>query len=73
MIGAVVGEQFFRAGNKPGIGIVHRERTVAEGHLPADVRGGSILAATLGIVVFLFFGWLSNAVVGHWYEPPASR
>ena len=67
VIGAVVGEQFFRAGNKPGIGIVI-ESYRQKGIYP-QVWGGLILAATLGIIVFLFFGWLSNAVVGHWYDP----
>ena len=67
MIGAVVGEQFFRAGNKPGIGIVI-ESTARRACYP-QVCGGLILAAALGIIVFLFFGWLSNAVVGHWYDP----
>ena len=67
MIGAVVGEQFFRAGSKPGIGIV-LESYRQKGIYP-QLWGGLLLAATLGIIVFLFFGWLSNAVVGHWYDP----
>lgn len=67
VIGAVVGEQFFRAGSKPGIGIV-LESYRQKGIYP-QLWGGLILAATLGIIVFLFFGWLSNAVVGHWYDP----
>jgi hypothetical protein len=31
--------------------------------------GAVILAALLGILVFWAFGFLSNRVVGHWYEP----
>jgi hypothetical protein len=27
-----------------------------------------ILTALLGISVFVFFGWLSNLVIGRWYE-----
>ena len=69
VIGAVVGEQFFRAGDKPGIGIVmegYRQKAVYP-----QVYGGLILGSGLGILFFLVFGWLSRRVVGHWYE--ASR
>ena len=69
VIGAVVGEQFFRAGDKPGIGIVmesYRQKAIYP-----QVYGGLILGSGLGILFFLVFGWLSRRVVGHWYE--ASR
>jgi NitT/TauT family transport system permease protein len=69
VIGAVVGEQFFRAGDKPGIGIVmesYRQKAIYP-----QVYGGIILGSGLGILFFLVFGWLSRRVVGHWYE--ASR
>jgi len=69
VIGAVVGEQFFRKGDKPGIGIVmegYRQKNIYP-----QVYGGLILASGLGIIFFLLFGWLSRRVVGHWYE--ASR
>jgi NitT/TauT family transport system permease protein len=69
VIGAVVGEQFFRGGDKPGIGIVmegYRQKNIYP-----QVYGGMMLAAGLGILFFLVFGRLSRRVVGHWYE--ASR
>ncbi len=69
VIGAVVGEQFFRAGDKPGIGIVmesYRQKAVYP-----QVYGGLILGSALGIWFFLVFGRLSRRVVGHWYD--ASR
>jgi NitT/TauT family transport system permease protein len=65
VIGAVVGEIFFRRGDK-GVGILldqYRSR-----NQNPQMYGALILAAALGIVVFTFFGWLSNAVVGRWYE-----
>jgi NitT/TauT family transport system permease protein len=65
VIGAVVGDFFFRQGD-PGIGIlidVYRSRL----NNPL-MYGAVILAALLGIIVFAVFGWLSNRVVGHWYE-----
>jgi NitT/TauT family transport system permease protein len=66
VIGVIVGEQFFREGSKPGIGIVveqFRQKT----RYPL-VYGGLIVAAALGIVVFFLFGWLSKLVVGKWFE-----
>ena len=65
VIGAIVGEIFFRRGDK-GVGILldsYRSRA----QFP-QMYGALILAAVLGIVVFLFFGWLGNIVVGRWYE-----
>jgi NitT/TauT family transport system permease protein len=66
VIGAVVGEQFFRSGGMPGIGIVIEEYR-QKIRFPL-IYGGLILVALLGITVFLFFGWLTKMVVGHWYE-----
>ena len=67
VIGAVVGEQFFRQGQKPGIGVV-MEQFRQKGRFP-QVYGGLMVAAALGIVVFFLFGLLGKLVVGHWYEP----
>ena len=66
VIGAVVGEQFFRSGGLPGIGIVIEEYR-QKIRFPL-IYGGLILVALLGITVFLFFGWLTKIVVGHWHE-----
>ena len=65
VIGAVVGELFFRQGGK-GIGILmeqYRSRT-----LWPQTYGALILASILGILVFVFFGWLSRLVIGRWHE-----
>jgi NitT/TauT family transport system permease protein len=65
VIGAVVGELFFRRGSK-GIGIVmdqYRQRN----QYPLTY-GALILSSLLGIAVFMFFGWLGHAVVGRWHE-----
>jgi NitT/TauT family transport system permease protein len=69
VIGAVVGEQFFRQGSKPGIGIVMEE--FRHNSRYAQVFGGLIVAAFLGITVFLLFGRLSRLVTGKWYEAAA--
>ena len=67
VIGAVVGEQFFRAGEKPGVGVV-MEQFRQKARFP-QVYGGLMVACTLGIAVFFLFGVLGKLVVGHWYEP----
>ncbi len=65
VIGAIVGEIFFKRGDK-GVGILldsYRSRA----QFP-QMYGALLLAAALGIVVFIIFGWLNNLVVGRWYE-----
>lgn len=65
VIGAVVGDFFFRQGDQ-GIGIlidVYRARL----NNPL-MYGAVILAALLGITVFALFGWIGQRVTGHWYE-----
>lgn len=66
VIGVVVGEQFFRGGSMPGIGII-MERYRVLGRYP-QIYGGLIVACLLGIAVFVFFGWLSKVVVGKWHQ-----
>ncbi len=66
VIGAVVGEQFFRGGSKPGVGIVIEKWRVKGDYAP--LWGGIILACLMGIVTFLAFGVLQKLVVGHWHE-----
>jgi NitT/TauT family transport system permease protein len=67
VVGAVVGEQFFREGDKPGIGVVV-EQFRQKARFP-QVYGGLVVAAALGIAVFFLFGLLGKLVVGKWYEP----
>jgi NitT/TauT family transport system permease protein len=65
VIGAVVGELFFRRGDK-GIGILmeqYRQRNQYE-----EMYGALVLSVVLGIVVFTLFGWLGKVAVGRWHE-----
>lgn len=66
VIGAIVGEQFFRQGQKPGIGIV-MEQFRQKLRYPA-MYGGLLIAAALGITVFFVFSYIAKLVVGHWHE-----
>ena len=66
VIGAIVGEQFFREGQHPGIGIVMEEFRQKVRYAP--MYGGLLIAAALGIAVFFAFSMLSKFVVGHWHE-----
>ena len=65
VIGAIVGDEFFRQG-EPGIGILidlYRSRLQSEQMIAAI-----LLSSLLGIVVFWFFGFLARRVVGGWHE-----
>lgn len=65
VIGAIVGDEFFKQGD-PGIGILidlYRARLQSE-----QMVGAIILASLLGIVVFWFFGFVGQRVVGSWHE-----
>ena len=65
VIGAIVGEIFFKRGDK-GVGIL-LDKFRSRAQFP-QMYGALLLAAALGIVVFIIFGWLNNLVVGRWYE-----
>jgi NitT/TauT family transport system permease protein len=67
VVGAIVGDLFFKQGD-PGIGILldnYRARLQS-----AELFAAIIVASLLGVVVFLFFGWLGKRVVGRWYDQP---
>jgi NitT/TauT family transport system permease protein len=65
VIGAVVGDFYFRQGGKVGIGAqidVYRQRLRG-----SEMIASIILAALLGLVVFVFFGWLGRRATGRWH------
>lgn len=65
VIGAVVGEIFFKRGER-GVGILidlYRSR-----NQNPQMYGALLLAAALGIAVFCIFGWINHLVVGRWHE-----
>jgi NitT/TauT family transport system permease protein len=65
VIGAIVGDFFFRQGD-PGIGILidlYRARLESE-----LLFAAIILSSLLGVIVFWFFGFLARRVVGHWHQ-----
>jgi NitT/TauT family transport system permease protein len=69
VIGAVVGDFYFRQGN-PGIGAqidIYRQRLYGPEMITAI-----ILSALLGLTVFIFFGWLGNKAVGKWHTTTRS-
>ncbi|MEY4365761.1 MAG: hypothetical protein RLZZ305_1105 [Actinomycetota bacterium] len=67
VIGAVVGDFYFRGAGVVGIGAqidVYRQRLWG-----SELIASIILASALGLTVFLVFGWLSRKVIGRWHEP----
>lgn len=70
VIGAVVGDFFFRQG-EPGIGrLIDVYRSRANN---PEMFGAVILAGLLGIAVFWLFGLLSRLAVGRWHETTGQR
>jgi NitT/TauT family transport system permease protein len=66
VIGAIVGEFFFKQGNA-GLGT---HLSVFQSRLEGErLWATTLVASLLGIAVFVFFGWLSRRVVGRWYQP----
>ncbi len=63
VIGAIVGDFFFGQG-EVGIGqLLKRYAAKLQG---AELLGAVILSCSMGVAVFISFGWLSNRVVGKW-------
>lgn len=69
VIGAIVGEFFFKQG-QAGLGT---NLSVFTSLLEGERLWATVLTASLlGITVFVFFGWLSQRVVGRWYQSDRS-
>ena len=66
VIGAIVGDFFFGKGEK-GLGQLIRQYASNSNDIPV-MYATTLVAATLGIVVFLLFGVLQHAVIGAWYD-----
>lgn len=67
VVGAVVGDFYFRQGGRVGIGAqIDLYRAQLWG---ADLVAAVIMASALGICLFLLFTWLGNLIVGHWHRP----
>jgi NitT/TauT family transport system permease protein len=65
VIGAVVGDFYFREGGVVGIGAqidVYRARLWGP-----ELITAIIMASLLGLVVFLIFGWIAKKVIGKWH------
>jgi NitT/TauT family transport system permease protein len=70
VIGAIVGDFFFGRGD---VGIGQRLREYANELEGERLLAAVIMSSCLGIVVFLFFTWLSKVSIGHWYETRSAR
>lgn len=66
VIGAIVGEIFFRRGSDNGLGR-QISRANDQAQFPLGY-GAIVLSSILGIAVFALFGWLSKLAIGRWHE-----
>ncbi len=69
VVGAVVGDFFFRQGEA---GLGRLINTYQASNEIEQMFGTVIVSALLGIIVFVFFGWLGRRIVGHWHETRSS-
>lgn len=63
VIGAIVGEFFFKAGSE---GIGRRIGQYTQRSETDKLIGAVTLTAALGLALFLLFGWLGNRTTKHW-------
>ena len=70
VIGAIVGDFFFRQGN-PGIGrLIDKYRAQLQGE---QLITAIFFSSLLGIVVFWGFGYLGNRLTRSWHESAQER
>jgi NitT/TauT family transport system permease protein len=66
VIGAIVGDFIFGRG-EAGIGqALKRYATNLDGE---QLLAAVIMSSTLGVAVFLIFGWIQQLAIGKWYDP----
>jgi NitT/TauT family transport system permease protein len=70
VIGAIVGDFFFAQGDT---GIGQLLRRYASNLDSEELLTAVMMSSALGVVVFLFFGWVQTRAIGTWYETGASR
>ena len=64
VIGAIVGDYFFRRG-EPGIGaLISNYTSRLQG---AELFAAIFAACLLGVAIFALFGWIARLAVGRWY------
>jgi len=66
VIGAIVGDFFFGRGDV-GLGQLMKRYSLNTNEIPL-LYGTTLVAAALGVTVFLSFGALQNAVIGKWHD-----
>jgi NitT/TauT family transport system permease protein len=70
VIGAIVGDFFFGQG-EAGIGQLLRK--YASRNMGEQLLASVIISSTLGVTVFLFFGFLQNRAIGKWHSAGGDR
>jgi NitT/TauT family transport system permease protein len=65
VVGAIVGDFFFQRGT-PGIGALISKYGARLNS--AELFASILVAALLGVAIFLLFGWIGRRAVGKWYD-----
>ena len=70
VIGAIVGDFFFKKGE---IGIGRLIDNYSKDLRPEEAFLAAGVSSLFGIIIFIFFGWLSNRVLRNWHDSARSR
>lgn len=70
VIGAIVGDFFFRKGE---IGIGRLIDNYSKDLRPEEAFLAAGVSSLFGILIFVFFGWLSNRALRNWHDSARSR
>jgi NitT/TauT family transport system permease protein len=65
VVGAVVGEFFFQAGDAKGIGVLINQSSASRGQGP-QIYASIFAASTLGVALFALFGLVGDRLTRHW-------
>jgi NitT/TauT family transport system permease protein len=65
VVGAIVGDFMFGKGE---VGIGQRLKQYSNNAHGEELLAALILAAALGVAVFLLFGWIQKLAIGRWHE-----
>ena len=68
VVGAIVGEFFFKGGSYGSEGLGQLLFLFQDQLSGSKLMSGIMFSALLGLILFLFFGWLGRRSTSHWYS-----
>lgn len=69
VVGAIVGEFFFKGGTYGTEGLGQLLFLFQNQLSGSKLVAGIVFSSLLGVILFWFFGWAGRRLTGHWYSP----